>query len=175
MVTVAISGLHGTGKTTAAKALSKEFDLRYISAGDVFRQMAEERDMSLSEFSNYVEDHPEIDKEIDQRTAEEAKKDGVLIDARLAGWMAKEADIRILLTASLEERVKRISDREDRSYDEVMEETRAREKSEERRYKDIYDIDVEDCSVFDLVLNTEKFGEEEMIRVLKLVVELVSE
>lgn len=175
MVTVAISGLHGTGKTTAAKALSKEFDLRYISAGDVFRQMAEERDMSLSEFSNYVEDHPEIDKEIDQRTAEEAKKDGVLVDARLAGWMAKEADIRILLTASLEERVKRISDREDRSYDEVMEETRAREKSEERRYKDIYDIDVEDCSVFDLVLNTEKFGEEEMIRVLKLVVELVSE
>lgn len=175
MVTVAISGLHGTGKTTAAKALSKEFDLRYISAGDVFRQMAEERDMSLSEFSNYVEDHPEIDKEIDQRTAEEAKKDGVLVDARLAGWMAKEADIRILLTASLEERVKRISDREDRSYDEVMEETRAREKSEERRYKDIYDIDVEDCSVFDLVLNTEKFGEEEMIRVLKLVIELVSE
>lgn len=174
MVTVAISGLHGTGKTTAAKALSKELDLRYISAGDVFRQMAEERDMSLSEFSNYVEDHPEIDKEIDQRTAEEAKKDGVLIDARLAGWMAKEADIRILLTASLEERVKRISDREDRSYEEVMEETRAREKSEEKRYKDIYDIDVGDCSVFDLVLNTEKFGEEEMIRVLKLVVELVS-
>lgn len=174
MVTVAISGLHGTGKTTAAKALSKEFDLRYISAGDVFRQMAEDRGMSLSEFSEYVEDHPEIDKEIDQRTAEEAEKDDVLIDARLAGWMAEEADIRILLTASLEERVKRISDREDRPYDEVMEETQAREESEEKRYEDIYDIEVGDYSVFDLVLNTEKFTEEDMLQILKLAVELVS-
>lgn len=175
MVTVAISGFHGTGKTTAAKALSDKFDLRYISAGDVFRQMAEERDMDLAEFSDYVESHPEIDKRIDQRTAEEAEKDDVLIDARLAGWMAEGSDIRILLAASLEKRVQRITDREDRSHEEVMEETRARERSEKKRYKDLYDIDVEDHSPFDVVLNTEKFDEEGMIQVLERAVELVSE
>lgn len=175
MVTVAISGLAGTGKTTAAEALREEFDLRYISAGAVFRRIAQEHGMDLAEFSDHVENHPEIDRELDRRTAEESKKDDVLIDARLAGWMAEGADIRILLIASLEERVQRIAEREDRSYDEVLEETRIREESEKRRYKELYDVDVDDYSVFDIVINTEKFDKDEMIRVLSLAVELISQ
>lgn len=172
MVTVAISGLHGTGKTTAAKALSDKFDLRYVSAGSVFREMAEEKGMNLKKFSEYVEENPELDRDLDERTAEESKKDDVLIDARLAGWMAEGADIRILLIAPLEERVERISRREDRSYEEVMDETVAREKSEKERFKELYDIDVDDYSVFDLVLDTGKFNKDEMIEILELAVKL---
>ncbi len=174
MVTVAISGLHGTGKTTAAEELAKMLDLRRVSAGSIFREMAEEKGMSLSEFSEYVENNPEIDRKIDERTAKEAEKDDVLLDARLSGWMAEEADIRILLTASLEVRVRRISERDERPYDEVKEETLSRERSEKKRYRELYDIDVDDHSIFDLVLNTEKFNEEEMIQLLKLAIELVS-
>ncbi len=174
MVTVAISGLHGTGKTTAAKALSEKFDLRYVSAGSVFREMAKERGMSLKEFNAYVEENPEIDKKLDERTAREAEKDNVLLDARLAGWMAEGADIRILLTSPLDLRVKRISKRESAPYEEVMEETLAREESEEKRFKEFYDIDVSDYSVFDLVLDTGKFDKGEMIEILEHVVRVVS-
>ncbi len=174
MVKVAISGLHGTGKSTAAKALADKFNLRYVSAGEIFRKMADEKDMSLSEFSDYVEEHPEIDKEIDERTAEEAKKGNVLIDARLAAWMAEEADIRILLKAPLEERVKRISERDGRPYEEVKKETVTRERSEKKRYRELYGIDADDYSVFDLVLDTDKFRKNEMIRLLELAVKTVS-
>ncbi|KXB04477.1 cytidylate kinase, partial [candidate division MSBL1 archaeon SCGC-AAA261O19] len=72
MVTITVSGLHGVGKTTTAKKLAEKFDLRYVSAGTVFRQMAEEQGMTLEEFSKHVEENPEIDEEIDQRTAKEA-------------------------------------------------------------------------------------------------------
>jgi cytidylate kinase len=171
MVTIAISGLHGAGKTTAAKALSEKFGLRYVSAGTVFRQMAKEQGMSLDEFSRHVEEHPEIDQEIDRRSADEAKSDNVLIDARLAGWMAEGADLKILLAASLEARIRRIAKRENRSLEEVRKETLAREQSEAKRYKKLYGIDVDDYSVFDLVLNTENLSEEEMVQVLKLAVE----
>ncbi|KXB05803.1 hypothetical protein AKJ51_04760 [candidate division MSBL1 archaeon SCGC-AAA382A20] len=174
MVTVAVSGLHGTGKTTASKALAKRFDLRYVSAGEVFREMARERGMSLKRFSDYVEEHPEIDEKIDDRTAREAEKDNVLIDARLAGWMAEGADLRILLTSGLEERVQRISKRECRPYEEVKRETIAREKSEKKRYSEHYGIDVDDHSVFDLILDTGKFNEEEMIKILEHAIKLVS-
>lgn len=170
MVTIAISGLHGAGKTTAARDLAEKFGLRYVSAGTVFRDMAKEREMSLDEFSRYVERHPEIDRRIDRRTSEEAKSDNTLIDARLAGWMAEDADIKIMLTAPLNVRVRRIAGRENRKENDVREETIAREESEAKRYKKLYNIDVNDYSAFDLVLNTRRLNEEEMIRVLELVV-----
>lgn len=169
MVIIAISGLHGAGKTTAARALVRKFGLKYISAGTVFRQMAKERGMTLDEFSRHVERHPEIDRQIDRRTANAAKEGGVLIDARLAGWMAKGADIKILLTAPIELRVKRIARRERRRYEDVLAETKGRERSEAKRFKRFYGIDVNDYSLFDLVLNTGSWSARETARILELV------
>jgi len=174
VVVVAISGLHGAGKTTAARALVRKFRLEYVSAGTVFRQMAKERGMTLEEFSRHAERYPKIDRQIDRRTAMVARGNNVLIDARLAGWMAKGANIRILLTVPLEVRVRRIAKREGRSYKEVLAETVKRERSEAKRFKRFYSIDVDDWSVFDIVLNTERFGPREMTRVLELAVESIA-
>ncbi len=170
MVVVAISGLHGAGKTTAAQTLAKKFKLRYVSAGAVFRQLAKERGMTLDEFSRHAERHPNIDRMIDRRTADAAREDKVLIDARLAGWMAKKADVKILLTASVEVRVRRIARREGRRYRDVLRETIRRERSEAKRFKEFYNIDVNDHSPFDIVLNTGRLSIREMARVLEATV-----
>lgn len=170
MVVVAISGLHGAGKTTAARALARKFGLKYVSAGDVFRRLAKERGMALDEFSRYVERHPEIDRQIDQMTIDAAKGGNVLIDARLAGWMAKGADVKILLTAPLEVRARRIALRENRDYEEVLAETVKRERSEAKRFKRFYGIDVNDYSAFDLVLDTDRWSAKEMVRILETAV-----
>ncbi len=166
MVVVAISGLHGAGKTTVARAIAKKFKLRYVCAGMVFRELAAERGMTLEEFGKYVERRPKIDREIDRRTAAAARRGRVLIDGRLAGWMAKKADVKILVTAPLEERARRIAQREKRKYREVLSETVARERSEAKRFRKFYNIDVNDYSPFDLVLNTRRLDARETARVL---------
>ena len=173
MVVVAISGSSGTGKTTVARYLVKEFGLKYVCAGTIFRKLAEEKGMTLEEFSRYVERHPEIDRMIDRRTVEAAREKNVLIDARLAGWMAKKADVKILLTAPLEVRVRRISQREGRRHDEVLRETVVRERSERRRFKKIYGIDVGDHSSFDLILNTARLSVRETVGISKSAIDLI--
>ncbi|MDH5201053.1 MAG: AAA family ATPase, partial [Candidatus Bathyarchaeota archaeon] len=64
---IAVSGLHGSGRSTHAKRLAEEFGLRYVSSGTIFRQMAEERGLTLEEMSRLTEEDPEFDKLIDER------------------------------------------------------------------------------------------------------------
>ena len=158
-LTIAVSGLHGAGTTTVAKALAEAFNLRYISAGMIFRQLAKERGVSLAEFSKIAEKHPDIDQEIDDRTRLEAEASNVVIDAYIAGWVARrEAHITIYLHAPLDVRALRIANRESQNYEEILEETQIREQSEQARFREFYGIDVTDTRLFDIVLNTENFN-----------------
>lgn len=168
---ITVSGLHGTGKSTVARALAKKLGLRYVCSGDIFRTMARERRMSLEEFSKYAELHPDIDLTIEKRAAEEAVRGDVVIDGRLSGWTVKSADVKVLLTAPVEIRVKRICRRERRRYSEVMRETMLREKSEAARFKKLYGIDVNDYSPFDIIMNTGRIPKGKMIDALQAAVE----
>ncbi len=174
MVAVAISGLHGAGKSTISKALVKKFkNLRYVCAGEIFRQLLKERGMTLNDGQKYAEMHPAVDRMIDRRIADAARSDRVLLDARLAGWFAKKADVKIFLTASTKVRVMRIAQRENRRYRDVYEETIRRERSEAKRFKRLYNIDINDCSIFDIVLNTERLSVPETTRILMTAVDTV--
>ncbi len=163
---ITISGPIGSGKTTVAKALSEKFNLRHISAGKVFRDMAKERKMSLQEFSKLAEENPEIDREVDQRQIALAKNGNVVIDGRLSAHLIKDADLRIWLKASIEERARRVSMRENISYEVALKETLAREASEKKRYKEIYNIDIDNLEPYDVVLNTELWDAENIIEVI---------
>ncbi|MHA1596162.1 MAG: (d)CMP kinase [Candidatus Asgardarchaeia archaeon] len=166
-ITIAISGPHGAGKSTLARKVAKHFGLRYVSAGMLFRRMAEKTGMNLSEFSKYVEEHPDVDRKIDEMTVEEAKKKNVVLDGRITAWIAKEyADLKILLTAPLEVRVRRIADRDGLEYSSALSETLVREQSESERFKKLYNINVMDFTLFDIVINTSKFSEECCERIL---------
>ena len=168
---ITVSGYHGSGRSTHATRLAETFGLRYVSSGTIFRQIAKERGLSLEEMSKLTEEDSEIDRMIDERAKEESKQPGVVIDATLAGWMAEDPDIRIFLLTSFEERIRRIADREDISYEESEKETVAREKSEMERFRIYYKVDIEDLSIYDVVLNTELFEVDATALILKSVVE----
>ncbi len=95
------------------------------------------------------------DFEIDRRQVEMAlsHKDCVL-GSRLAVWMLKQADLKVYLTATSEERARRITEREGGPFEKRLEQTRNRDANDSARYMRLYQIDNSDMSIADLVIDT---------------------
>lgn len=152
---VTISGLHGTGKSTYARRIAREFGLRHASAGELFRRICSERGVSVEELTREAEGRRDLDLLIDERTKAEARRGSVVLDGLLAGWIAGDlADVRIYLRAPERVRIERIARRDRIPFDEARRETLDREEAERRRFKLFYAINLDDLSIYDLVLNT---------------------
>jgi cytidylate kinase len=152
---ITVSGPHGTGKSTYAKALAEALGLRYVCAGDLFRELARERKMTLEDFSRLAAEDPNIDKLIDERTKEEARKGGAVIDAQLGAWMVKDlATVKLLLVAPDTVRFKRVAERDRTTISEAEKETLLRESIQKDRYKKYYGVDVDDLTIYDLKIDT---------------------
>ncbi|UCC20760.1 MAG: AAA family ATPase [Promethearchaeota archaeon] len=175
---ITISGLHGTGKSTIGKLIAEKMGIKYYSTGQAFRDLAQEMKMTLAEFTKYVERNPEIDKKLDNRIIEIAKKGNVIIDSQLSGYLLKDfSDFNILLTCPLETRVKRMIQRDNSDYEEKIKETKMREKSELERFKLLYNIDLSNqqelYQIYDLIINTESLSVEEIFKEIILKLEKV--
>ncbi|KZX10748.1 (d)CMP kinase [Methanobrevibacter filiformis] len=167
---ITVGGLAGSGTTTAAEVLSKKLNIPFISAGDIFRQMARESGMSVLEFSTFAEGNTDIDMEIDRRQEKIAKKSkeeskNLIIEGRLSAYFV-EADIKIWMTAPLDVRTQRICNRESKSLDLAESEIKFREKSEAVRYLDIHNININNLDVYDLILNTHSFNPDSIAEII---------
>jgi cytidylate kinase len=156
-VIITLGGLPGSGKTTVARILADKLKLEYINAGDIFRNLAAKKGMTLEEFGFFAERNPNIDKAIDKKLLEIARRDNVILEGRLAGIMLELNDVealKIWLEAPLEVRVDRISGRDTKSAEASLADTQMREKSEWDRYYNIYHVDIRDLGVYNLVIQT---------------------
>ena len=170
---VTISGPAGSGKSTAAAALAEALDYDHVSGGDIFRDLAVERGITPLELNKLAEDDDGIDRDLDRRLRGIAEtRDEVVLESRLAGWMAGEhADFRIWLDAPLSVRARRIADREDKPVEVAREETTERRDSEARRYREYYGIDVEELGIYDLSVNTARLSPGAVLDVILTTVE----
>jgi len=169
---ITVSGPAGSGKSTLAAGLADVLEYEHVSGGDIFRSLADERGVDLVEFNRMAEEDDQIDRDLDRRlrtTAED--RDDLVLESRLAGWMAGDfAELRVWLDAPLAVRAERIAEREDKPVEQVKEETRARAASEAQRYEAYYDIDIDDLSIYDLTINTARWGPSEVQQLVETAV-----
>ncbi len=152
---VAIGGPPGSGKSTAGRLVAEALGLEYRAAGDVFRAEAKQRGFTLEEFGRYAEAHPEVDRELDRRMQEHARP-GVLLDGRIQGVLCRRHGIpvhAVVVTASEEERIRRVASRDGESVASARVQVLAREVSERARYRRFYGIDL-DAAPADLTVDS---------------------
>ncbi len=143
-----------------------------ISSGEIFRDMAKECDLSLEDFSVLAEQDEKIDKELDRRMIRSAEP-GKILEGRLTGHLMHDSEkdaYKVWLRAPLDVRVRRIAEREGVKQEDLPElekRVKRREKSEEKRYRDYYDIDLFDTSFYDLVIASHDHRPEEIVERIK--------
>lgn len=169
---VAVSGFHGTGKSTYARLLAKSLGLRYVSAGMVFRQVARSRNMTLVELSAEAAKGPSIDKEIDDLQRGEAEKGGLVLDSLLAGWICRDLDAaKIYVKADNDVRIGRIASRDGISLQEAKQITLRREEIEIDRLRKYYGFNLSDLSIYDLVIDSSHLSIESCMKILETFVD----
>jgi cytidylate kinase len=163
---ITISGLPGAGTSTVARLVADALGIERVDGGTVFRMMAAEAGLDVGAYSLVAEGDPEIDLELDQRLANRVREGDVLLESRLAGWIVTNeglAALRVWVDAAEEERARRVATREGVDPAVALEANRVREASERRRYRTYYAIDLDDQTVYDLVIDSTGVGPEAIV------------
>jgi predicted cytidylate kinase len=172
---ITISGIAGSGKSTVAKLLAKKLNYKHYSTGDFMREIAKQRKLTLLELSKQAETNNSIDKELDKKQIELGKtKDNFVIDSRLGFHFIKNSK-KVFLKVDLKEAAKRIlkEKRKHEQYNDISESEKkiiTRINSEDKRYKEYYNINYKDKKHYDLIIDTTNIKPEEII---KKIIEIV--
>ena len=169
---ITVSGPPGCGATTLCTQLADAIGCPYISGGDIFRDLADKRGLTLTQLTAKAQESDELDRALDKRIQNIAEKWGTankpcVLESRLAGWIAgSRADLRVWLDAPVEVRKERVSGRE-----ETVAEMQIREFSEVQRFDSYYEVDLDDREFYDVHLNTARWSKRSVFDIVRTAIE----
>ncbi len=162
---ITIAGSLGSGKSSTAKAVAEALGFKHFSSGDLFRQIAAERGISLEEINLTAEIQQEIDHTVDGLLQEMGRtQENLVIDSRMA-WHWIPDSFKVFLFLDPETSADRIfadiqsgkrKTEESTTLDEVRANIDRRFASEQKRYAALYGVNPTDPTHFDLVINTKE-------------------
>lgn len=164
---ITLGGTLGSGKSTVAKILCKKFNLKHYYTGQKFRQMAEERGLSIHDFAKIAEKDRQIDIELDNWQKNIGKtEDNFLLDGHIAFHFVPDS-VKVFLDGDIEERARRIFNDKSRketnlTFSDTLEKIKKREASERKRFLEYYNLNHHDKSNYDLVIDTTNIPAEEV-------------
>ncbi|HJU14031.1 MAG TPA: cytidylate kinase family protein [Candidatus Nitrosotalea sp.] len=178
---IIISGPPAIGKTTIAKGLAKEFGLKYLSGGDVLKELATDEGFSTDrddfwdteagmKFLNMRKGNPEFDKIVDEKLKKLYMAGGVVITSYTLPWLVDDG-IKIWLAGSQEISAKRMTTRDNIPIESAAGIVKKRYDENKMIYKKLYGFDFgDDLSVFDEIINTDGLGPEQVLERAKVAV-----
>jgi len=177
---ITISGTAGSGKSTAAKMVAAHLNAEYVSVGNMRREIARKRGMSLLELNEYAKTHPETDVEVDKEVSSMVREFSnggkhVVVEGRMQFYFLPES-LKIFIKVSPEEGARRIwndlqnkATREARnegsisSQEQMEKEIVTRDKQDSLRYLKYYGVDHRDEKQYDLVIDSTSLTPDEVV------------
>ncbi|MEE2758995.1 MAG: cytidylate kinase family protein [Candidatus Thermoplasmatota archaeon] len=165
---VTISGHPGSGTSTLVSGICQKYNWKMLNGGQVFRDMATSREMTLEEFSQYCMEDESVDKQLDEMLSNVmlSQDSPDIIESRLAGWWAFNHKLdcpRIWIDVSEEVRATRVVNREGGSHSEQLALIRERMKYDGLRYNRLYGIDIDSKEPYTCVIESDNLDPEEVL------------
>jgi CMP/dCMP kinase len=175
---IVVSGPPAIGKTTVAKGLAKEFNLNYLSGGDILKELASEEGFSSSgddwwdtedgmKFLNQRKENPEFDKKVDKKLIQLFEKGDVVITSYTLPWLVDNG-IKLWLSGSVKNSAKRMQIRDNMDESSALEVVNKRFNENKLIYKNLYNFEFgDDLSVFDKIIQTDEKNAEQVLEIAK--------
>lgn len=172
---ITFNGDHGSGKSTIAQKVAEKMGYPRYYMGQIFRDVAKERGMTLEELHRNIVDDYSVDKMVDEYLVNlsKEKKDFVL-ESRTA-WKLIPNSIKIYLKVDSKEAARRIflelgkenqrneGDSLD-SVEKIEASINKRKELDDERYMKIYGINIREEKNYDLFLDTTNLNVDEVFQ-----------
>jgi predicted cytidylate kinase len=169
---ITITGEPGSGKSTIGKKLAQKLSYDHYYIGQIRRDAAKKRGMTLAQYNKYGETHPETDIEVDDYQKKLGQeKDNFVIEGRTS-WFFIPNSIKIYIAVNPAEGARRVFEElqadnnrnEDNNLltvEDVIKSHKEREESDALRYKKYYKIDYSNKNIYDIVVDTTNLNPKE--------------
>ncbi len=175
---IVVSGPPAIGKTTIAKGLASEFNLNYLSGGDILKKLASEQGFSSNgddwwdtengmKFLNQRKTNPEFDKKVDEKLIELFNSGNVVITSYTLPWLINSG-IKLWLAGTFENSAKRMQNRDKMEINSALNVVNKRFNENKIIYKNLYNFDFgDDLSVFDKIIQTDGLDADQVLEIAK--------
>lgn len=170
---ISIGGAAGSGKSTAAKKLAKKLNWPRYYMGKLRREVAKKQGLTLAEYNKLGEKDPTTDSKVDRYQKKLGKtKDNFIIEGRTS-WHFIPHSLKTYLAVDEKVGAKRVfkelkrknsrnEDKNLKTVADVLKSQRERKKSDKKRYKKYYQIDVYNKKNYDFVLDTTNLSKKQV-------------
>lgn len=171
---ISLAGDLAAGKGTVSEILIKDLNYGIYRNGEYARKLAKDMGLDITSFNAFLNEHPEIDLQIEKSASEYAKDhDNFIIDARL-GWYAVPESFKVYLRVDIDvaaqrafNDLKRKGTENFNTIEEQKEDMQKRFNMENERYWKLYHVRKDDMSNYDLVVDTTNITPEEVAEKIK--------
>jgi CMP/dCMP kinase len=176
MVKITVSGSPGSGKSVLSKYFAEKNGLKRYNIGELRRQMALERGITLDELNKIGEKEAWTDKYADDYQRRLGQEEENFIIEGTLSWYFIPDSIKIFVKVDSKvaaERIfkaKRESEKNYSSIKEAEETIIERINSDKKRYGDIYGVDPYDLKNYDIIIDTSDMSEEDAKREFERVI-----
>ncbi len=180
MVSIILSGMPASGKSTVAQLISKRLHIKYLVGGDILKGMA--RDLGFNPEKNNWWDteegkrflelrmkDPNFDKNVDRFLMDSINKEDCVITSWSIPWLADSGHLKVWLKASFKTRASRLANRDSVSFTDAERITRERDEENIKHYKKLYGYVLgKDLDVFNLIIEVDHVTAETVAEMLIL-------